>query len=469
MATANYVLLRRITLTESASSILFDSIPQGGYTDLKIVISANCTGSGSSADDIRIRFNGNTSSVYSMIAINSSGSGVSAASESAQTSSWCGNVGGSGSIFNNAEIYIPNYLSTTSSKSTSVDNVVEANANAAPMRVIAQLWNPGTQAAISSVTLYPSTYSWSAGSSFALYGIANETAIPISAPKADGGDIIKTDGTYWYHVFTGSGTFKPQLNLTCDYLVVAGGGSGGAHNSGGGGGGGVRSTITATGGGGTIENALSLTAQNYVVTIGAGGAGVVDTRGINGSNTVFATVTSIGGGGGGSQSTGTVGSGGSGGGGPISQAGGTGTSNQGYNGGTGVGGSNSGGGGGGAGAAGSAASSTNGGAGGNGVQVNTTGLFGANYYWAGGGGGSSYSATAGSGGLGGAGGGHSSSGSPGSAGGSGLTAGAAGSGSFNGDGGAAGTNTGSGGGAANRQSGTSGSGGSGIVIIRYAV
>ena len=157
--------------------------------------------------------------------------------------------------------------------------------------------------------------------------------------------------------------------ITVNYLVAAGGaGAGGAENSfggggwngGGGGAGGLRSTVTATGGGGTLETALTLEiATNYTVTVGAGGAGGAAASGngndgTNGSNSVFSSITSTaggGGGGGGGAGSGRTGiAGGSGGGGGSGVGGGgaagTGTSNQGFAGAVGIGGGNAGGGGG---------------------------------------------------------------------------------------------------------------------------
>ena len=42
----NYVLLETIELSQSAASVTFDNIPQTGYTDLKIVMSARLTTAG---------------------------------------------------------------------------------------------------------------------------------------------------------------------------------------------------------------------------------------------------------------------------------------------------------------------------------------------------------------------------------------------------------------------------------------
>ena len=108
------------------------------------------------------------------------------------------------------------------------------------------------------------------------------------------------------------------IPLIVDYLVVAGGGSSGAAGGGGGGGGGLRTSYgSTTGGGGSSESTLTLVAStNYLVTVGAGGAGVVHANpGNPGSNSVFSIITSTGGGFGGSYNTGYGGgTGGSGGG-----------------------------------------------------------------------------------------------------------------------------------------------------------
>lgn len=173
--------------------------------------------------------------------------------------------------------------------------------------------------------------------------------------------------------------------LVVDHLVIAGGGSGGGYVGGGGGAGGYRTSLGTSGGGASAESRVTVAvATNYTVTVGAGGAGTFNTRGNNGSNSVFATVTSTGGGtgavgGGGNTNTGGGGNGGSGGGGGSSTgnlSGGTGTTSQGYAGGgsSGMSGDYGSGGGGGAGAAGETpAATTGGGNGGNGVASTITG------------------------------------------------------------------------------------------------
>jgi len=258
--------------------------------------------------------------------------------------------------------------------------------------------------------------------------------------------------------FTGPGTFTVNsasttaAENTIGYMVVAGGG---AANSGGGGGGagGYREGRNASVDNYTASplgavaptNAVTITAQAYPITVGAGGV-ASPSYATPGANSVFDTITATGGGGGKVNPSGSPGAGGSGGGGSRDATpGGTGNTPpvsppQGNNGGIGVFGNPNygGGGGGGAGATGSGGSTSSGGAGGTGVtnSINATPTT-----RAGGGGGGTYA-------------------SPG-----GGAAGAGGGGSQGNNGG---VNTGGGaGGGVSPNFGTTTNGGSGIVIIRY--
>jgi hypothetical protein len=440
---ANYILLERIELNASAASVTFANIPQSGYTDLKIVVSARSDST--TGNFFEIRPNGATTNLSGRYL---QGDGSAVNSSTFQPWAYVPPSNATASTFGSVDIYIPNYSLTSVNKSISVDYVTENNATTAYAGIEAGLWS--STSAITSLVFAMSTGNFVQYSTFSLYGLAALGTTPTIAPKASGGNIIDYDGTYWIHTFLTTGTFTPQQGLTCDYLVVAGGGGGGgstagSNNGGGAGAGGLRSTVTATGGGGSLESALSVTTgTNYTVTVGAGGAGGVLAVGTVGSNSVFSTVTSNGGGFGG-RSLAAGGNGGSGGGGSTA---GTGTANQGRAGGLWANAvSNYGnGGGGGANTAGANGTGSTGGAGGAGVSVSITGS--SVTYAGGGGGGTSLGGTAGAGGSGG-----------GGAGGSNAQAGTAGTANLGGGGGGAGTN--------DVTSFVGGNGGSGIVIIRY--
>jgi hypothetical protein len=459
----NYVLLDSISLTVDTASVVFDNLPTSGYNDLKIVMSTRTSGvsSGTSTYQERanIVFNG-SSTGYSekwlqgeaANTVNSGNAyfGITNKGLAGTTvpSDWSTNANINASMFNNAEIYIPNYRSATTNKVWSVDCASPNNSSTRQSLMMAYcLW--ASNDAITSITLSPQANSWVANSTFSLYGLASVGTTPSIGPLASGGNRISTDGTYWYHEFLASGNFVPFKALTCDYLVIAGGAGGGNNYGGGGGAGGYRSTVGTSGGGASAETALSLSTDvRYIVQVGAGGVGVEGNAGNNGTASIFSTITTVGGGtGGGPGINGTEGGSGGGAGGASSGSGGggAGTTNQGFAGGGRFGQAAVGpaGGGGGAGSAGTNATSSQGGAGGNGVSSSITGTA---VTRAGGGGGGVITGTGGAAGTGGAGAGVSG----------------------NNKGGNAVTNTGSGGGGGGEGAAArGGNGASGIVIVRY--
>jgi hypothetical protein len=443
---STYTPIATQVLSSTAASVTFASIPQG-YTDLILVMNGgHNSGLGYG---INAQFNNDTGSNYSSTAIRGNGSVADSFRYTSQTAVTLG-IAGLNNLNNATIIQLQNYSNTGTNKTMLSRNGGGTYATWA----VAGLWR--NTSAINSITLFPEVASWLAGTTFNLYGIASSGIV---TGKATGGDFVYSDGTYWYHQFTSSGVFTPLQALTVDYLVVAGGGGGGGGGaSGGGGAGGLRCTVGATGGGGSLESPLSLTAQNYTVTVGAGAP-----QQQNGTNSVFATITSLGGGNGapGGCNAGNaafIGGSGGGGGSSSKSTGAAGTANQGYGGGNGNGcaGPYPSGGGGGAGAAG-ASSSSNGGVGGIGIATSITGS--SNYYAGGGGGGTGQGSTPGSGGLGGGGVGEVS-----------LNNGYLGTPATNG---APNTGGGAGGGrfgAINSPTGLFYTiGGSGIVVVRYAV
>jgi hypothetical protein len=437
------------TLTTSTPSVTFSAIPQN-YTDLVIVMSSANVGG---AVEMRVG-NGSvdTGSNYSRTFIY--GDGITAASgRGANLNLWyLPAATNSTTVFGTAICSLSNYSNTTNNK------VLIYKGGDAPTSATAGVLLWRSTAAINIITLTGYLGDFAAGSTFSLYGIRAWAAE--TTPKATGG-YVSQDSTYWYHAFPFSSTFTPNQSLTADVLVVAGGGGGGTSSgndvSGGGGAGGL-----------LAHTSQSLTATNYAITVGAGGAGAATaaTNGSSGNNSQFASLTaSVGGGYGagesGSRNGGSGGSGGGGGG--YTGTAGTGTAGQGNNGAAAnVGGTGNGGGGGGAGGA---ASERTGGIGTSsysswGIATQTGHAVNGIAYYAGGGGGGGdarfASAISGLGGWGG--GGDAQNDISGAA--------KARSGIVSTGGG--------GGGSASSRTGSSpawipaGSGGSGLVIIRYA-
>jgi hypothetical protein len=438
----NMILLETIALTQSAASVTFDNLPTSGYTDLKVVISGREVTGTSLLFTMRI--NGATTN-QSTRELRGNGSSATSGTNTIATIDQNGS-GTTASTFGNAEVYIPNYLSGNN-KSFSIDAVSENNGSTAYMRLSAGLWSQ--TAAITSLSFYPSSGDIAAGSTFSLYGIAALGTTPVLAPKATGGNIVANDGTYWYHAFTSSGNFVPQVGLTADVLVVAGGGAGGRGVGGGGGAGGL-----------LLHSSQSLVnGTNYACTIGAGGAEPTSGVEISGNNSQFAALTaSVGGGGGGDFANGLTGGSGGGASGTDNFTGGSLTTGQGNNGGStsGSGSLNGGAGGGGAGAAGTANSGSNGGNGGAGTSTYsswaTPTLTGVSGSFAGGGAGGARAYDTNNGGTGGSGGGGN---------GGGLNQ--------NSTAGTINTGGGGGGGTNDAPNKVGRAGGSGIILIRYPI
>jgi hypothetical protein len=165
--------------------------------------------------------------------------------------------------------------------------------------------------------------------------VNQDTAANIQAAYTSAtGGTVTTSGNFKIHSFTGDGNFVVAsvgnaagggaYASKVDYLVVAGGAGGGWDRAGGGGAGGFRegrvSSPAYTASPLVAPDGLTISAQTYPITVGAGGAGGNNSSnpvkpGQAGSPSTFSTITSAGGGGGGAASPATDGiAGGSGGG-----------------------------------------------------------------------------------------------------------------------------------------------------------
>jgi hypothetical protein len=434
-----YTELRKTTVGTATASVTLDLTGISGYTDLVLVVEGIATANSTSS--LSLQFNGDTASNYSGTRL--SGNGSTATSDRYSTATVMGGGLITSSVRFNNIINIQNYSNTTTFKTV----LFRSNVSDSLVRTSVNLWR--STAAITQIDVLATATTFASGTTISLYGIANADQ---GAAKATGG-IITEDSQYWYHTFGASGAFVPKQSLTCDVLVVAGGGGGGTRSGGGGGAGGLLAFTSQ-----------ALSATNYTVTVGAGGAGAAvspnTASGTVGADSQFQTLTLVKGGGFGGGATVSGGTGGSGGGAGNSagaSSGGTASpSGQGNNGG--ASNFNAGAGGGGAGAVGGVAANNVAGNGGNGTDAYSswfipTGLGVSGFIAGGGGGGCNTTQTQSIGGSGG--GGRGSNGVS-------ALAGTAGT-----------TNTGGGGGGGGVQSNgvdntAGGAGGSGVVIVRYA-
>ena len=170
---ATYILISSVTVGGGgAATISFTGIP-ATYTDLLVKLSTRSNRSGNTSDDQYIQFNGDTSAVYSMKRLLGNGSSVFSDSAAGAFVGDATAATATASTFANTEIYIPNYTSTNA-KSILTDSVTENNATEAYQIFNAALWNPVTQAPITSVLIGSwSTNNFVQYSTAYLYGISN--------------------------------------------------------------------------------------------------------------------------------------------------------------------------------------------------------------------------------------------------------------------------------------------------------
>ncbi len=173
-------LIARVTLTGTAASVTFSSIPSSGYTDLLVLKSSRTNRTGLAVSSDSITFNtAQTHTGYSGVGL--FGDGSTAYSNSGVPGSpyvgiYVGYSPGTGytaNTFSNDSIYIPNYAGSAN-KSISVTSVQEGNTVTCYITNVAGLW--ASTSAIDSVTIHCNAnfggHLFVADSSFFLYGIS---------------------------------------------------------------------------------------------------------------------------------------------------------------------------------------------------------------------------------------------------------------------------------------------------------
>lgn len=165
---ATFDCIATTTLSSSASDIVFSNIPQT-FTDLMFIFTGQ--GSASSNVDCNMRFNGDSSALYSYMRIYSGGSTVNA-DRGNGTNSWgaVAYIGGSNTpnMFASTQINIFNYSSTSANKSSL------CQWNSAGTSDNYSLINAGlyrSTSAITSIQIFPQSGSLVAGTTAQLYGI----------------------------------------------------------------------------------------------------------------------------------------------------------------------------------------------------------------------------------------------------------------------------------------------------------
>ena len=170
-----YTLISSNTLSSSAASVTFSSIPST-YTDLVVRISARGLDAALNTETMQFFVNGSTSAQYSYRGMRNFNSTATSDSSSGNTSGTLSRVlngnSSTANSFTNYELYIPSYTASQA-KPISGMGGVEENATASYYNnATAALWN--NTAAITELKFQPNNSSaFASGSSFYLYGIKN--------------------------------------------------------------------------------------------------------------------------------------------------------------------------------------------------------------------------------------------------------------------------------------------------------
>jgi hypothetical protein len=171
-----YKLIATLTANGTSSFYQFTSIPQN-FTDLKLVVSGRGDTATATTQGFYVQVVGVTSGysgIYLQYYDNTTRS-YSNSGNNAWLEQPLNNAANTANIFNNAEIYIPNYTSSNN-KSASFDVVKEQNSSgglftySSMMTGLLQNTSAITALEVGSNITAPN---WTTGSTFSLYGIKN--------------------------------------------------------------------------------------------------------------------------------------------------------------------------------------------------------------------------------------------------------------------------------------------------------
>ena len=158
MPTPTYTPLASLTLSASAASVTFSSISQA-YRDLVLVVSGAISSGGES---LRLRFNGDTGANYSYAYMAGTGTATESSSSPSNTFIMAFYNESTSTMMTGS---IMDYSATDKHKS------VLFRGDNASARTMATAGRWANTAAITSIVVFPQSATWTAGSSFSLYGI----------------------------------------------------------------------------------------------------------------------------------------------------------------------------------------------------------------------------------------------------------------------------------------------------------
>lgn len=165
-----YTLIASNTLSSSAASVTFSSIPNT-YTDLVLRWSVR-TDYGATRTGFRVAFNSITSGYSETYIIQYNTSTVASGTYTGNAyfnAEYIDGTGATANTFGSGEFYLPSYTASQN-KPMSQFSVAEGN-SAADTGMYVKAWLLSQTAAISSATLTANAGNFVSGSSFFLYGI----------------------------------------------------------------------------------------------------------------------------------------------------------------------------------------------------------------------------------------------------------------------------------------------------------
>jgi hypothetical protein len=168
-----YTLISSTVLNSSTGTVTISSIPQT-YKDIVFRISSQ-TSYGSNNDGIRVKFMGDYGSSTWMYTLGSTSYAASRQDRPNSTGVYVGpQPGVTGNTFSNSELYIPNYTAALGFKPSLSFGVADVNSSSVTYEgIIVASASIAYCAGITSVDFTAANGSYSAGSSFYLYGIKN--------------------------------------------------------------------------------------------------------------------------------------------------------------------------------------------------------------------------------------------------------------------------------------------------------
>ena len=172
---ATYTLIEAQTLSSSAASVTFSSIP-ADYTDLVLRISARSDIAGL-VNTFKLTYNSIAGTNYSYFLLYANANPPVSVQDTGQSTLRHGYYNGdttTADTFGNAEIYIPNYAGSTSKPSSSFSVNENNQTGAGDWYLSTYAGLSASTAAITGITIASvDAANYKIGSSFYLYGISN--------------------------------------------------------------------------------------------------------------------------------------------------------------------------------------------------------------------------------------------------------------------------------------------------------